>query len=274
MLFVSHNMAAISEMATRAVLLNEGQVEIDGEVSRAISTYLSRGAGNPVYECGPDQSNKRPHVSRAEVITSDANGIHRFGEALEVKFCIRHTVPLSRGCFSFQILNQLRQPVVHAWALYPQARFGTHRGKSVLVCRFPSLRLNVGKFHLRTYLTEPPGGDVYERLDDISPFEVVRTDEAILFGWHSETCAYHEKWEWTIENAQSWPAHEPRPIEGCSCRFLFWFVQMRNKPEGTLQSRTMTWGEFLFSRLMGLWHERLRRRQEHVAQESQVASEN
>ena len=54
-LLVSHNMAAISEMATRAVLLNAGQVEFDGEVSRAISTYLSRGAGNPVYERGPDQ---------------------------------------------------------------------------------------------------------------------------------------------------------------------------------------------------------------------------
>ena len=160
-LFVSHNMAAISEMATRAVLLNAGQVEFDGEVSRAISTYLSRGAGNPVYERGPDQSTKRPHVSRAEVMTSDANGIHRFGEALEVRFCIRHTVPLSRGCFSFQILNQLRQPVIHAWALYPQVRFGTHRGESVLVCRFPSLRLNVGKFHLRTYLTEPPGGGAW-----------------------------------------------------------------------------------------------------------------
>ena len=58
-LLVSHNMAAISEMATRAVLLNAGQVEFDGEVSRAISTYLSRGAGNPVYERGPDQSTKR-----------------------------------------------------------------------------------------------------------------------------------------------------------------------------------------------------------------------
>jgi lipopolysaccharide transport system ATP-binding protein len=223
-LFVSHNMAAISEMATRAILLNEGQVEIDGEVSRAISTYLSRGAGSPVYEHGLDQSNKRPHVSRAEVITSDANGIHRFGEPLEVRFCIRHTEPLLRGCFSFQILNQLQQPIVHAWALYPQARFGTHQGESVLICRFPSLRLNVGKFHLRTYLTEPPGGDVYERLDGISPFEVVRTDEAILFGWHPETCAYHEKWEWTIESAQSWPAHEPVPsraAQAASCSGSF-----------------------------------------------------
>jgi lipopolysaccharide transport system ATP-binding protein len=198
-LFVSHNMAAISEMATRAVLLNAGQIEIDGEVSRAISIYLSRGASHPVYERGPDQTNKRPHVSRAEVITSDANGIHRFGKALEVKFWIRHPVPLSRGCFSFQILNQLRQPVVHAWAFYPQAQFGTHRGESVLVCRFPSLRLNVGKFHLRTHLTEPPGGEVYERLDGISPFEVVRPDEAMLWGWQSEFCAYHETWEWTIK---------------------------------------------------------------------------
>jgi ABC-type polysaccharide/polyol phosphate transport system ATPase subunit len=209
-LFVSHDLAAISQLATRAILLNAGAVEIEGEVSDAISTYLSRGAETKVYEHGPDQSNKRPHVSRAEVVTSDANGIHRFGEALEVRFCIRHTMPLSRGCFSFQIVNQLNeQPVVHAWALYPQARFGTHQGESVLICKFPSLRLNVGKFYLRTYLCEPPGGEVYERLDAICRFEVVRTDETGLFGWHSETCAYHEKWEWTIENAYSCRARGP-----------------------------------------------------------------
>src|SRR6201998_956876 len=38
-LFVSHNLAAISELATRAVLLNAGTIELDGDVTRAISTY-------------------------------------------------------------------------------------------------------------------------------------------------------------------------------------------------------------------------------------------
>jgi lipopolysaccharide transport system ATP-binding protein len=197
-LFVSHNLAAISELATRAVLLNAGAVEVDGDVARAISTYLSNGTKSAIYERSAEQTQKLPHVHRAEVITSNANGVHSFGEPLEIRFLINYSQLLSRGCFSFQIVNQSQQPVIHAWALYPEVRIGTAEGETVLVCKFPSLRLNVGQFYLRTYLTEPPGGEIYEQLDGICPFEVVRTDEAIVWGWHPEACSYHERWEWVI----------------------------------------------------------------------------
>jgi lipopolysaccharide transport system ATP-binding protein len=200
-LFVSHNLAAISELATRAVLLNKGAVEVDGDVPRAISTYLSHGARSAIYERSAEQQRKGPHVSRVEVITSNANGIHSFGEPLEVKFCIKNADLISRGCFSFQIVNQFQHPVLHAWAFYPQVRIATTEGDAVLVCKFPGLRLNVGQFYLKTYLTEPPGGEAYEQLDGICAFEVVRTDETILWGWHPEACSYHERWEWAIGNA-------------------------------------------------------------------------
>jgi lipopolysaccharide transport system ATP-binding protein len=202
-LFVSHNLAAISELATRAVLLNAGAVEVDGDVARAISTYLSSGTKGAIYERTAGPKHKSPHVSRAEVITSNANGVHSFGEPLEIKFLINCPHLLSRGCFSFQIFNQFQQPVIHAWAFYPEVRIGTAEGDTVLVCKFPSLRLNVGQFYLRTYLTEPPGGAIYEQLDGICPFEVVRTDETRFWGWHPEDCSYHERWEWKIYHGKN-----------------------------------------------------------------------
>jgi ABC-type polysaccharide/polyol phosphate transport system ATPase subunit len=197
-LFVSHNLAAISELATRAVLLNAGAIDVDGDVPRAISAYLSNASKNAIYERSAERMRKSPHVRRAEVITSNANGVHSFGEPLEIKFLISYAHLLSRGCFSFQIVNQFQQPVIHAWAFYPQARIATTGGEAVLVCRFPALRLNVGQFYLKTYLAELPGGELYEELDGICPFEVVRTDEAMLWGWRPEACSYHEQWEWVI----------------------------------------------------------------------------
>src|SRR5215831_15026345 len=113
-LIVSHNLATIGELATRAVLLNAGTVELDGDVARAISTYLSHGGKSAVYERSAEETNGRPHVSRVEVITSNANSIHSFGEPLEVKFCIKNANLISRGCFSFQVLNQFQHPVIHA----------------------------------------------------------------------------------------------------------------------------------------------------------------
>src|SRR4051812_43768777 len=40
-LFVSHNLAAVAQLANRAVLLDNGRVAFDGPVSAAVSAYLS-----------------------------------------------------------------------------------------------------------------------------------------------------------------------------------------------------------------------------------------
>jgi len=195
-LFVSHNLAAVSEMTHRALLLDSGCIAIDGPTTNATSAYLSRGCSAAVYLHSSEQRTTTPHISRAEIITSNPNGIHRFGEPLEVKFWIRHEVPIAKACFSFHIINQFQQSVIHAFAYYPEFQFGKSPGESILICRFPELKLNVGRFHLRTFLAEPPGGNLYESIDGICSFEIVRTDQNILWGWRPDACAYHEKCEW------------------------------------------------------------------------------
>jgi lipopolysaccharide transport system ATP-binding protein len=201
-LLVSHNMAAIAEMANRALLLDAGSVAVDGSVAEAVSTYLSRGARKATYIRPLDLQISSPHIARAEILTSDPNAIHRFGEPLEIKFCIRHPVPI-HGSFCFMIFNsQFQIPVIHS-SYYSAPTFGNKPGCSVLVCRFPSISLNVGQFHLCTWLQEQPSGDVYETLDGICAFEVIRIDESQIGGWRPQVCAYHEQHSWTVADATS-----------------------------------------------------------------------
>src|SRR5262249_38849762 len=42
-LFVSHNMAAVQRLCTRALFLRDGQVAADGSVHEVVSTYLQAG---------------------------------------------------------------------------------------------------------------------------------------------------------------------------------------------------------------------------------------
>lgn len=198
-LLVSHNLSAISEMADRALLLDSGRVVTEGPVTRVISTYLSKGTSAPVYVRAGGKIDQAPHVRKVEVLTSDPNAVHRFGKPLRVKFWIRHEKPMSRGCFSFQIINQYQQAVVHAFIYYPEIPFGTSRGESVLICLFPSPQLNVGQYYLRAHLSEPPGGELYESIDGLCPFEIARTDKAVLWGWRPEACVYHEQCAWTVD---------------------------------------------------------------------------
>src|SRR5207248_10008540 len=98
-LFVSHNMAAIADLADRAVLLDRGTVAIDGSVPDARSAYFSKKTDSALYISPHKERLDYPHVARAEVLTSDPNGVHRVGEPFEARFWLRHNRPLSRGCF-------------------------------------------------------------------------------------------------------------------------------------------------------------------------------
>jgi lipopolysaccharide transport system ATP-binding protein len=201
-LLVSHNLAAVAEMANRALLLDAGSVAVDGSVAEAVSTYLSRGARKATYISPSKPQISSPHIARAEILTSDPNAVHRFGEPLEVKFWIRHPAPI-RGSFCFMIFNsQFQIPVIHS-SYYHGPAFGNKSGCSILVCRFPTISLNVGQFHLCTWLQAQPSGDVYETLDGICAFEVIRIDESPIGGWRPQICAYHERHAWTLANVTS-----------------------------------------------------------------------
>jgi len=105
---------------------------------------------------------------------------------------------MRNACFSFNIVNQFQNPVVHASAFPPEFQYGKSPGETLLICRFPSLKLNVGQYHIRTHLTEPPGMEIYEKLDGLCSFEVIRVEDSILWGWDPSACSYFEDFRWQV----------------------------------------------------------------------------
>jgi lipopolysaccharide transport system ATP-binding protein len=200
-LLVSHNMAAIAEMANRALLLDAGSIIIDGSVPSVVSTYLARGARRAAYIRPFEPDTSVPHVARVEVITSEPNAVHRFGQPLEIKFWIRHPSPMTHGSFCFQIFSSKFQiPVIHS-SYYHGREFGNESGCSTLLCRFPQILLNVGEFYLCTYLQDQRSQETYDYVEGICVFEVIRVDENQIAGWRPEVCAYHEQHAWTMIGA-------------------------------------------------------------------------
>jgi ABC-type polysaccharide/polyol phosphate transport system ATPase subunit len=203
-LLVSHNMSSIAALASRVLFLDAGRVAFDGPPWDAISAHISIGSKESLYvRENPTQS---PHVSRIEVRTSEGRGVQSFGRPLEIKFWINHQTPMARACFSFEIINSQQQPIIHEVVYYPRHRFGHTPGHSVLTCRFPHLRLNVGQFYISTHLSEPPGAELYETLEGVAHFEVVRSDSGSPWGWRADVCGYHEDCAWETSEVTLEPA--------------------------------------------------------------------
>lgn len=198
-LFVSHDLASINELTHQAVLIQGGRVIRHGPTHDIISTYLSQLKTEYSYVRPAHLRTVEPHISRVELTTSDANGIHQFSKPLTVRIWISHKVAMSQGYLALKIVNQFQHSTVYAWAYYPEVKFGMEPGETCLTCTFPSLKLNVGRYYLRIYLDGSPNNMQYEKLDGICSFEVVRTDQAKPWGWDPESCTYHEQWHWRIE---------------------------------------------------------------------------
>ncbi len=84
-LFVSHNMAAVTRLCTRAILLQEGRVVHDGPSHEVVRTYLSTGFGSSAVREWPDLSNAPGgdvvRLSAARVKAEDG----RISDALDIR---------------------------------------------------------------------------------------------------------------------------------------------------------------------------------------------
>jgi lipopolysaccharide transport system ATP-binding protein len=198
-LFVSHNMTMVSSLTDRVVLLRNGEVDFQGDTATGVCRYL-RFPGSDRGRYISEKTNMAgPHVSRITLQQGGADQVHVSGQPMVITFEMRHESSIERGCFSFQIVNQSQQSVLH-FSIFAtdELRKDLFRksGTTILKCRIPRLALNVGSYTLRTYLTEPPGGTIFETLDGVCPFEVAMLEATTLWGWRPEACAYHEAYEW------------------------------------------------------------------------------
>lgn len=194
-IFVSHNMAAITSLTGTSALLQDGNCVFFGETQDAVGKYLSSmQAQQTRYEVSPNGS--KPTITRVEVFCSQPGSLHESGASMKIEFDFYHPEPVPGACLSFQIVNLAQVPVLHFCAFDHPIEICKRSGTTEVVCHIPRLNLNVGQYSLIVYFTDPPGGQSYQHLVGICQFRVVILNKTTLYGWRPEVCTYHEDSEW------------------------------------------------------------------------------
>jgi lipopolysaccharide transport system ATP-binding protein len=196
-IFVSHNMAAITSLTGRSALLQAGKCVFFGEALEAVGKYLSSMHSQEArYEATPTVG--KPSITRVEVFCSQPGSIHESGAPMRIEFDFYHPEPIPGACLSFQIVNQAQVPVLHFLAFDHPIEICKGSGATTAVCHIPRLNLNVGKYSLTAYFSDPPGGQRYQLLEGICRFRVVILNKTTMWGWRPEVCTYHEESEWMV----------------------------------------------------------------------------
>ncbi len=194
-IFVSHNMAAVTSLTGTSALLQAGKCVFFGETQEAVGKYLSSMESQEArYEAPPVVG--KPSITRVEVFCSQPGSVHECGAPMRIEFDFYHPDSIPGACLSFQIVNQAQVPVLHLLAFDHPIEICKGSGTTTVVCQIPRLNLNVGQYSLTAYFADPPGGQRYQHLERICQFRVVILNRTSLFGWRPEVCTYHEEAEW------------------------------------------------------------------------------
>jgi lipopolysaccharide transport system ATP-binding protein len=197
-LFVSHQMDAVSVLTSRAICLINGRIEINSFPREAIRFYLSNmKAVSGSYEALPNPTN--PSFVKVKVITSEAEGIHKNGMDLIIDMEINMPKLIVGMAVSFQIFNEREFSAIFSYVFDNKTEILRNQGLNKLRCIIPKCRLYEGVYYLKMHLAETKGRVKFQDIDKICKFEVRMMDDVIEWGWQKEVCVYTEDFIWTIQ---------------------------------------------------------------------------
>ena len=209
-LFVSHQIAAVRALCSRAILLNKGGVEMDGPVEDVAQAYARAylpEAARAVVRPDPSTATGSPRVVEARVLfDGEANPQPLQGQrmAVEIDFSGDEAVEPAVGIV---VNNGDGVAVVHASTRYapPGGEFGRKRSGGTVRFDFGQVPFNAGDYSVTIYFGREER-DTHV-LPELLGFEVQEYD---LFGVGRAYRAEHSQLWWPAKMTLRDPA-EQRP---------------------------------------------------------------
>jgi len=153
-LFVSHNMAAIQNLCTRGIVLQDGAVHFQGNHMEAITHYLStvEDAGRSLAERADREGRGGLRIVQVGYRSAEGRsvGIANAGQDLEIvlSYACDPGVTVSNARVQITVATQFEVPVFSHFNTLSGENFAELAGSGRLVCRIPSLPLPPGMYQL------------------------------------------------------------------------------------------------------------------------------
>lgn len=196
-LFVSHNMQAISALTSQSVLLLNGQIAVIGTTSNVINQYLSNKEHNQFY-VNTNNIDDKPYIKSVEIKCSHNGNIQEHGKMLEIEFFVKTPYQISSPAISYQIINSNQQSVLHILNLNSEVPFCQKRGTYVLKSIIPKCTLYPDNYHLKVHFADQTTRNKFETIDEICQFEVKVFSELRDYYWYPSHAVYVEGNHWII----------------------------------------------------------------------------
>ncbi len=155
-LFVSHNMTAISSICSRTIHIHDGRIEAFAETGQVIQNYLAKGqaGSNGLYSAEVSSHLGKAVIFRAAMLNSSGqtSGCVELMEEFCVEVCYELRESLSGLSVGLQVMAEDGYTCIYSLSdpeLEPSRLETREPGVYRAVVRFPKCALNTGFYYLR-----------------------------------------------------------------------------------------------------------------------------
>ncbi len=168
-LFVSHNMGAISELCDTGILLEEGKVIVNDSIEKTLSYYSGFNKLTSLHYASSEKSNK-PYFKEITIIQADntSTNVLDIDKAISIKFDIE-TYGKKELVVSIVIRNKLDICVHHSSDEFNNLK--SDLNSSLRICEIPSYALSDGIYYLDVYIAQR-NYELFQEISNVLAFEV------------------------------------------------------------------------------------------------------
>lgn len=201
-LFVSHNIFAMRNLCTRALLIEEGTITRDGTADEVANEYISstRLAGNDRHEHIWSEDGKFSDGQLLRASISSPDPIIQKTSEVQVSIEARLDIfdDIDRPAVVFHVLNEDDLVIFGSSAVEDDPQY-MQQGKNVLTCIIPGDLLNSGTYRLRFLVVK--GGKIGLRQEDILSFTVYESGGQGVVNFNRKSGIVRPKLKWNINRS-------------------------------------------------------------------------
>lgn len=197
-LFVSHNMAAVSTLTQKCALLVNGKLKSFGETSDILQAYFKNNSSFGKEYVNNNLSETSPVITAVSIHTSHADNIQAVYEPMSIRFEIYSPVSVKDAAISYQVFNSNNEPVLHVLNLSTENVFCEKPGKYLLESVIPKVHLYPDDYYLVVHFADNATKTKYQKIEAICQFEVKVFGELRDYYWYKKHAIYLEDTHWTV----------------------------------------------------------------------------
>lgn len=193
-LFVSHNIQAVSTLTKSTIVLQDGELLFKGKTEEGISTYLGlqKTKSDGYFNYGSKG------IISVTVNTSESNNIHRFNEKFSVEIVISLEQNIFRPAVSYQVFDEFENSIFHELFLSSEHEFDLSLKTLKIISEIENLRLYPGDYFLKVHYADNSSKTKLDTISDICHFKVEVMGELRDYYWQTGAAKYVEKGKWKI----------------------------------------------------------------------------